>query len=159
MSTIEPQPVAVADVDAFTVTRTIRIAATRARVWQALTQEEHISGWFGDRTELPERRVGGEGAFIWDDHGAVPVRIEQYDEPDVFAYTWGSPGQPLAPGNATLVRFTLADDGDGTLLTVVETGFGELTTRDPRAELEDHRRGWSSELDELVGYLEPVRSA
>ncbi|GCE76069.1 SRPBCC family protein [Cellulomonas biazotea] len=154
MSTTEPQPVAVADVDTFTVTRTIHIDAPRDRVWLALTHEDHISSWFGDTATLPDRRVGGEGVFGWADHGDIPVRIEEYDEPAVFAYTWGAVGQPLLPENSTLVRFTLDADGDATRLTVVETGFGTLTDRDPRTELDEHRKGWTSELDELVAHLE-----
>ena len=40
----------------------------------------------------------------------------------------------------------------GTQLTVVETGFE--TTSDPAANLESHRGGWDSELDELVAFVE-----
>ena len=40
----------------------------------------------------------------------------------------------------------------GTTLTVVESGFDALG--DPIARMEDNRGGWTSELDELVAYLE-----
>ncbi|MEP6561594.1 MAG: hypothetical protein ABJD68_11065 [Nakamurella sp.] len=40
----------------------------------------------------------------------------------------------------------------GTQLTVVESGFE--TTSDPVANLESHRTGWDSELDQLVALLE-----
>ena len=44
--------------------------------------------------------------------------------------------------------------GAGTVLTVVERGFGTLT--DPQAALESNRGGWTAELDELVAYVESI---
>jgi len=144
---------AVVDQETFTVTRTVHVRASVDRVWAALTQEDLLSQWFGQRTSLPDLRVGGEGTFSWDDNPDQPVRIEEYDEPSVFAFRWASPnGEPLREDNSTVARFTLAAEGEGTVLTVVETGFEHLA--DARAALEDHRQGWTSELDELVDLLE-----
>jgi uncharacterized protein YndB with AHSA1/START domain len=166
--TTPPQPPAVADADTFTVTRTVHVAAPVERVWLALTHEDHMTRWFGARASLPEVRVGAEGYIGFEGYGDFVVRVEEVDEHRVFAYTWGAhPGdpEPLADGTSTLVRFTLVPDDDGTRLTVTETGFGTLTSRDPHQALEDNRQGWTSELDELVAYLEqdavldPVRSA
>ncbi|MCB7135817.1 SRPBCC domain-containing protein [Cellulosimicrobium marinum] len=144
---------AVVDEATFTVRRTVRIEAGVERVWAALTQEDLISQWFSQRTTLPERRVGAEGVLSWDDYPDQPVRIEEYDEPSVFAFRWAGPaGEPLREDNSTVARFTLVPDGDATVLTVVETGFEHLA--DARAAMEDHRGGWTSELDELVDLLE-----
>ena len=144
---------AVVDEETFTVSRTVRIRASVDRVWAALTQEDLVSQWFGQRTTLPDLRVGGEGVLGWDGEVDVPVRIEEYDEPSVFAFRWSAPaGEPLTPENSTVARFTLVPDGDSTVLRVVETGFERLA--DARAMLEDHRGGWTSELDELVAVLE-----
>ena len=159
-----PQPPAVADVETFTVTRTVHVAAPVERVWQALTREEHMTRWFGARASLPEVHVGAEGYIGFEGYGDFVIRVEEYDEHRAFAYTWGAhPGdpEPLDEGTSTLVRFTLAPEDDGTRLTVVESGFGSLTSRDPRTALEDNRQGWTSELDELLAYLEQdvVRSS
>ncbi|MFC8923094.1 SRPBCC domain-containing protein [Cellulosimicrobium sp. NPDC057127] len=144
---------AVVDEATFMVTRTVHVRASVERVWAALTQEELVSQWFGQRTSLPDLRVGGEGTFGWDDNPGFAVRIEEYDEPSVFAFRWSeSAGEALRPDSSTVARFTLVPDGDGTVLTVVETGFEHLA--DGRAALEDHRQGWTSELDELVAVLE-----
>ncbi|MBD5784742.1 SRPBCC domain-containing protein [Cellulosimicrobium terreum] len=144
---------AVIDQETFTVTRTVHVRATVDRVWAALTQEDLISQWFGQRATLPELRVGAEGVFGWDGHPDGPVRIEEYDEPSVFAIRWASPeGEPLREDNSTVARFTLVPDGGATVLTVVETGFEHQA--DARAAMEDHRGGWTAELDELVDLLE-----
>lgn len=144
---------AVVDSESFTVSRTVTIDAPPERVWAALTQEDLISGWFGQRTELPDLRVGGAGVFSWPDVPDVQVRIEEYDPTTVFAFRWGAPvGEPMDESNSTVARFTLAAGSAGTVLRVVETGF-ELV-EDTTGTLESHRQGWTSELDELVVLLE-----
>jgi uncharacterized protein YndB with AHSA1/START domain len=145
---------AVVDPERYTVTRTIRICASIGTVWDAVTRPEHISRWFGETARFDSFAVGAGGAFGWAAHGEFPVRIEEIDEPGVFAFTWGAPGVPIELGNSTTARFTLASDGDITTLTVTETGFERL--RQPLASLEDNRDGWNSELDELVAYVESL---
>ncbi len=147
------QPPAVIDAETFTVTRTVHIKTTPDRVWAALTQSDLIAQWLGNTADLPDLRVGGEGTFGFDGYGVFPVRIDEFDEPAVFTFTWGTPGEPIAPENSTQVRFTLVPDGDATILSVVETGFA-LLSRDPIDAMNSNREGWTSELDELVAYLE-----
>ncbi|WP_421734951.1 SRPBCC domain-containing protein [Cellulomonas sp.] len=151
MASVDPQ--ATIDTERYEVTRTVHIRATPERVWDALTRDDLIAQWFGSTADLPDLRVGGTGTFGFEGYGEFPVRIEEYDEPVVFAFTWGSPGEPLRADNSTLVRFTLVADGDATLLTVVESGF-DLLARDPLVAMEDNRGGWTAELDELVTLLE-----
>ncbi|WP_421743330.1 SRPBCC family protein [Cellulomonas sp.] len=151
MTTVNPQ--AVIDTESYQVTRTVHIHATPDRVWAALTRDDLVAQWFGSTARLPDLRVGGIGTFGFEGYGEFPVRIEEYDEPVAFAFTWGSPGEPLREDNSTLVRFTLVPDGDATLLTVVESGF-DLLGRDPLVAMENNRGGWTAELDELVALLE-----
>ena len=151
MATVNPQ--AVIDTESYQVTRTVHIRSTPDRVWAALTRDDLVAQWFGSTADLPDLRVGGMGPFGFEGYGEFPVRIEEYDAPVVFAFTWGSPGEPLREDNSTLVRFTLVPDGDATLLTVVESGF-DLLGRDPLVAMENNRGGWTAELDELVALLE-----
>ena len=150
---------AVVDTQNFRITRTVHINATPARVWAALTRDDLITQWLGSSASLPDLRVGGEGTFGFDGYGEFPVRIDEYDEPTVFAFTWGTPpaphagGEPMRPDNSTQVRFTLVPDGEATMLSVVESGFAALS-RDPATAMEENRQGWTHELDELVAYLE-----
>jgi len=144
---------AVADRETFSVSRTVTIDAPPERVWAALTQEELVSDWFGQRTELPDLRVGGEGVLGWTDVPDVQVRIEEYDPTTAFAFRWGAPvDETMDETNSTVARFTLAVQGDATVLRVVETGFDLVA--DPAGTLESHQQGWTSELDELVALLE-----
>ena len=148
-------PPAVIDDESWSVTRTISIAAPRSRVWAALTRPELISQWFGQRTELDRVEVGGSGHFYFEGYGENPVVIVEHQPESAFGYRWGKQGEPVRDDNSTLVRFTLDDEGDGTVLSVVETGFGLLAGDDDyrRAQLDEHRGGWDHELDELVALV------
>lgn len=144
------------DEDAYRVTRTVRIAAPRSVVWDALTQPAQIGQWFGQRASFPDGvHAGAEGVFSWDEYGDFPVRIVRHDPMDVFAFTWGTGEQPLREDNATTARFDLHEEDGTTVLTVVETGFESLAggAAAQRAAMTDNATGWTEELDELVEYL------
>ena len=153
MTSNEPSTV---DEQAFTVRRTIRIAAPVEKVWSAVTEPEHISRWFG-RAEFDGTGVGTRGTLTWD-RGSVPLRIEAMEAPLMVSYRWsnddalGVTPDEVDDATSTVFTFTLEPEADGTRLTVVETGFER--TSDPAANLESHRGGWDGELDKLVALLE-----
>jgi uncharacterized protein YndB with AHSA1/START domain len=151
--TIDPNPPATIDPDAFSVSRTITIKAPIDRVWAAVTEPEHIVKWAGSGATLDRLDVGGRGTWTFDGYGTVPLEIEELDPPHAIAYRWGNAKYPdIDPGQSTVFRFTLTPVDGGTQLTVVETGFETLS--DPAARMADNQGGWTSELDELVAYLE-----
>ncbi|WP_156999130.1 SRPBCC domain-containing protein [Agromyces terreus] len=146
----------VIDEAAYTVRRTIRIGAAVERVWQAITEPEHISRWFG-KAELDGSGPGARGSLTFENYGRVPLVIEAVDAPRSISYRWGNDDAagelPAEVGErSTVFTFTLEAVADGTELTVVETGFD--ATSDPRSNMLDHAEGWVSELDKLVALLE-----
>lgn len=134
------------------ITRSIDINAPVQRVWAALTQPELIAQWFGDVCEF-DARPGGTGHFGWTEHGAeFRVVVEHVDEPKTLVYRWArESGVDPVPGNSTVVRFDLAELGDGTRVTLVETGFDELA--DPQGAHADNSGGWTAELGDLTSFL------
>ena len=150
-------PSSVVDDCAFSVRRTIRIAAPLAKVWAAVTEPEHISRWFG-QAAFDGANAGARGTLTWPDRKPIPVRIEAIEAQRMVSYRWGNDDasgvvpDELDDRHSTVFTFTLAEVADGTELTVVETGFE--TTSDPASNLADHRDGWNGELDKLVALLE-----
>ena len=144
---------AVADQATFSVRRSIRIDAAIEKVWRAVTVPEYISSWFGHVV-----LEGGAGTITWPDRYAIPLKVEAIDEPRLISYRWnnddalGSAPAELDVATSTVFTFTLETVAEGTLLTVVESGFE--ATSDPVANLEFHRQGWNSELDKLTAYVE-----
>ncbi|MBC7589727.1 MAG: SRPBCC domain-containing protein [Salinibacterium sp.] len=144
---------AVVDDETYDVTRSVLIRAHRSAVWEAITAPELITEWFGDTATFDRLDVGGKGVFGWAHYGDIPVEIVEIIEPAVFAFRWAN---HLTKDGDTLVRFTLDEVADGTLLRVVESGFDRLNCGDERrrGHAEDNREGWDAELDELVAFLE-----
>lgn len=150
-------PSSIVDESAFTVRRTIRIAAPVEKVWQAVTEPAHISKWFG-QAAFAGSHAGALGTLTWPGRDPIPVRIEAVDAPRLVSYRWGNDDasgvvpDSLDDQTSTVFTFTLVEVDGGTELTVVETGFEN--TSDPAANLVDHRGGWNDELDKLVALLE-----
>ena len=150
---------AVLDGDAYTVTRSISIAASVEKVWLAITEPEHLSRWFG-QTVLLGSGPGAVGTMTFEGYGAIPIRVEAIDAPWSVTYRWNNDDAlgilppSVVESSSTIFTFTLEAHGAGTTLTVVESGFER--TSEPEANLESHRRGWDLELDKLVALLKEV---
>lgn len=147
----------VVDEESFSVRRSIRIAASVDKVWRAVAEPEHVSRWFG-QTVLDGAGVGATGTMTFPDYDVIPLRIEEFDEPRRITYRWnnddalGKLPDHVDESTSTVFTFTLEADGDGTRLTVVESGFER--TSDPLGNLESHRTGWDLELDKMVALVE-----
>ncbi|TDE91534.1 hypothetical protein EXU48_15410 [Occultella glacieicola] len=148
-------PPAVIDADAFSVRRTIRINAPREKVWRTVTEPDLVSQWFGELV-LTGTGVGAHGTIGWPDQPDVPIRVDTFEPPSMVSYRWcneeGPPLDAVDEERSTVFTFTLEETPDGTLLTVVETGFDN--TGDPAVNMASHRDGWDGELDKLVALLE-----
>jgi uncharacterized protein YndB with AHSA1/START domain len=140
------------------IEREVLIDVPVERVWALITEPEHLGKWFGDAGAEVDLRPGGELSLSWEDYGTVRGRVEQVEPQRLFSYRWrlldrtpdGEPGE----GNSTLVEFTLAAEGEGTRLRVIESGFADLTR--PEEKFEDNSKGWGMELGELADYAQRV---
>jgi uncharacterized protein YndB with AHSA1/START domain len=137
------------------IEREILIEAPVEVVWAVVTEPEHVSGWFSDSVEL-DLRPGGEMTLHWSGHGSVNGLVERVEKPHLFSFRWvvAQPGERLLEENSTLVEFRLSHEGDGTRLTVIESGFNALAGTDDEKQrhYDDHQQGWQKELGELVDY-------
>lgn len=141
------------------IVRETVVAAPVGRVWEVLTRPEYLPRWFGAEKAEIDLRPGGALTMVWAEHGVGHARVERVDAPDAFSFRWGiEPGVEPAPGEETLVEFTLAPAGDGTRLRVVESGFTALNR--PADKQEWHRErnvdGWRQVLDALAAHVSGV---
>jgi uncharacterized protein YndB with AHSA1/START domain len=82
------------------------------KVWRALTEPEHLAAWFPADIH-GERAAGAALRFVFrnDEGPEEDGEILTYDPPKALQYRWGE----------ELLRFELEPDGDGCMLTFVNT--------------------------------------
>lgn len=128
-----------------TIERQMTFRVPRETVWAAITEPEQIARWFGTGAEL-DLRPGGEGTLSWENLGVTTsITVEAVDPPSRFAYRW----QSNRAGPKTLVEFRLEEIPNGTRLTLVESGFGQLG----EDSWQGNEYGWDEELGDLRAYL------
>lgn len=143
------------------IERSIVINAPRPRVWRALSNAEEFGGWFGvnleGKTFAPGRRVQGPITIKGYEHILFDVVVERVEPEQVLSYRWHpNPFDPKVDYDKeqrTLVTFTLKDAGAGTLLTVVESGFDNVS---PERRLEAFRmnsRGWEGQMANIQRHV------
>jgi uncharacterized protein YndB with AHSA1/START domain len=135
------------------IERTVELPHPPGKVWAALTTAEGLAAWFGDTAAI-DLRPGGAARMTWASGHETNMRVERVEEPTVFAFTWQIERLPKDDPRRTYVEFTLEPAGAGTRLTVVETGFAQLSEDTRRQVYDDHTEGWGSELGELASYLD-----
>ena len=135
------------------IERSVEIAHPPAKVWAALTTAQGLSAWFGQEVKI-DLRPGGSAEMKWDNGYTADMRVERVEEPTVFGFTWHIYGLPDDDPRRTYVEFTLEPNDSGTRLTVVESGFAQLTDDAFREAYDGNTKGWASELGELVDYLD-----
>ena len=137
------------------IERVVELAHPVQKVWDALTTAEGLGGWFGSKADV-DLRVGGEAHVEWAqfDGAKATLSIKVLEPPRRFGYTWGIEGLPAGDPRQTYVEFSLVPTGQGTRLTVVETGFAQLPADVHGSAYDGNVEGWTTELDELVAYLD-----
>ena len=141
------------------IERDVLIAAPVERVWKLITRAEHLGRWLGDAGAEIDLRPGGALTLRWGDDDVAHGRIVTVEPPHRFAYRWllTEDAEPT-PANSTLTEFTVAAEGDGTRVAVVESGFAALACSDEQraSNLASNTKGWAMELGELERYAAQV---
>jgi uncharacterized protein YndB with AHSA1/START domain len=105
------------------IRKEIVLDAPREEVWEALTDPERLEDWFANDVEL-DLRPGGGACFRWANGEERHAVVREVEPGERLAFDWEDDGE---------VEFTLADEADGTLLTVVETSPAWSTALDVQA--------------------------
>lgn len=141
------------------IERSILINASRERVWRALSTPEEFGTWFGvdlkGQAFAPGQRARGlMGAGCGHDNLWFDVIVERVEPQDLFSYRWHpyavDPAVDYSGEARTLVTFTLKDVSDGTLLTVVESGFDNVPAHRRVEAFQMHSGGWEAQLKNIA---------
>jgi uncharacterized protein YndB with AHSA1/START domain len=154
------------------IVKSVVLNAPRYRVWPALTDAKAFGTWFGadfDGSFTPGTHVMGritptqvdsEVARMQEPYKGMPIEldIERIDPLRLLSFRW----HPFAIDRSadystepmTLVEFELEEVGDGTRLTVTESGFERLPA-DRRAEaFQANEGGWEKQIGLVRNFVE-----
>jgi uncharacterized protein YndB with AHSA1/START domain len=138
---------------ALMVERSVRIDAPLQRVWQAITDVKQIEAWYSPGTpwRSSDFNVGGTLSTYdpqTDAEKFVQV-IEVLDPPRKLSLR----SVPALPELPEVTTYTLREEGDGTRLTISNSGY-ELKASDTRhGQMEQNAFGYGMMLENLRAFL------
>lgn len=142
--------------DLHRIDRTIEIHAPPDRVWRALTTPQELSVWFQVTIE-GSIEPGNE---VWMQHQNQRFRVQFVEMTPAHRFVWHwhpgavDPAVDYSLEPRTIVTFTLEPSAHGTLLTVSETGFDEISLARRAKVYADNSQGWAEVLTWLQKYAE-----
>ena len=142
------------------IEKKIHLRAPRDRVWRAITNIPEFCKWFGAETtgvfepgarlQLTSTEESCKGLVFY-------MFIEQMEPGRLFSWRWHPgvhhPELDYYAEPTTLVEFRLEDADNGTLLTVVESGFTQLSLTRRAAVFGENDQGWEQQLKSLERYV------
>ena len=142
------------------IEKQILLRAPRARVWRALADAGEFGQWFGVKLNgpfAPGARLLGQVTHPGYEHVRFEITIERM-EPERLLSWRGHPHtiDPQADYSAeptTLVVFELTDAPDGTLLTVVESGFDGIPWARRLEAYRGNEQGWAMQMKAIERYI------
>jgi uncharacterized protein YndB with AHSA1/START domain len=142
------------------IERSIRIDSPRSRVWRAISNAEAFGAWFGadlkGQAFVPGQRVQGPITIKGYEHILFDVVVERVEPEKLLSYRWHpyavDPAIDYSKEERTLVTFTLEDAGQGTLLTVVESGFDKVPPSRRMEAIRMNTGGWEAQLNNIQRY-------
>jgi uncharacterized protein YndB with AHSA1/START domain len=146
------------------IEKRIELKAPVSRVWRALTDYREFGQWFRVKLDgpfVPGQVSRGQMTYPGYEHVKWEAVVEKMEPERLFSFTWPHPKSFDPAGYSgdyskdptTLVEFRLEKTKNGTLLTVVESGFDKLPGD---LRLEAFRRnegGWSEQMKNIENYV------
>ncbi|HSL91516.1 MAG TPA: SRPBCC family protein [Candidatus Limnocylindrales bacterium] len=138
----------------------ILLRAPRARVWRALTDAEEFGAWFGVKlagTFAPGASV--KGTITEKEYEGLPFElvVERIEPHRLFSWRWHpyavDPDVDYSGEPPTLVMCELEEVADGTVLTLVESGFDRIPAARRAEAYRMHEEGWAAQMKSIEQYL------
>lgn len=142
------------------IEKQIVLRAARSRVWRALTDPQEFGAWFRVRLETgfaPGQKASGAITYAGYEHVRFEATVERMEQERLFAFRWHpyavDPKVDYSKEPTTLVEFKLADHPDGTLLSVVESGFDRVPAHRRGEAFLRNSEGWEIQLRNIESHV------
>ncbi|HLM79390.1 MAG TPA: SRPBCC family protein [Terriglobales bacterium] len=142
------------------IEKRIELKAPVSRVWRALTDYREFGQWFCVKIDGPF--VAGQvsrGHITYPGYEQLKWEavVEKMEPERLFSYTWHpyavDPKADYSKETPTLVEFTLEKTANGTLLTVVESGFDKIPAARRDEAFRRNEGGWAEQMKNVEKYV------
>ncbi|MGH9360649.1 MAG: SRPBCC family protein [Thermoanaerobaculia bacterium] len=143
------------------IEKQVVLRAPRTRVWRALTDPEEFGSWFGVDLKSAVFEVGatvrGQITHPGYEHLTMEIVIDRLEPERVFAYRWHpgavDPAIDYSQEPMTTVVFELQDAPEGTLLTLVESGFDGIPLHRRAEAWRMNDEGWAEQMKNIEAHV------
>jgi uncharacterized protein YndB with AHSA1/START domain len=142
------------------IEKKILLRAPKDRVWRALSDSKEFGSWFGAKLTgefSPGATVSGPITSKGYEHLTMSVTVERVEKERLLAFRWipydVDPKANTANEPTTLVEFHLEEGKEGTLLTVVESGFDKVPLARRAKAFESNSEGWAEQLKNIERHV------
>jgi len=142
------------------IEKKVMLRAPRSRVWCAITDAQEFGTWFLVKFEGPfleGAAIRGKITHPGYEHLTMELEIERIQPETYFAYRWHpyavDPAVDYSAEPTTLVEFHFEDTGQGTLLTIVESGFDRIPLERREKAFRMNDNGWGQQARNIEQYV------
>jgi len=142
------------------IEKRIVLHASRSRVWRAITNAEEFGAWFGVKLQgsfVEGASIRGNITYPGYEHLTMEVRVERIDPERYFAYSWHpyaiDPTVDYSSEPMTLVEFQLEDADEGTVLTIIESGFDHIPVARRAEAFRKNDQGWAEQTRNIERHV------
>lgn len=142
------------------IEKRIMLRAAQSRVWRAITNAEEFGAWFGVKIEsafAEGATVRGQITYPGYEHVTMEIQIERIEPERLFSYRWHpyaiDTSVDFSSEPTTLVEFRLEEAENGTLLTIVESGFDRIPLARRAEAFKMNDGGWTEQTKNIERYV------
>ena len=142
------------------IEKNILLHAPKARVWRALTNAGEFGSWFGVKLDsgfAVGQPTTGKITYPGYEHLTFEATVERMEAEQLFSFRWHpyaiDPKIDYSQEPTTLVEFRLEETADGTLLTVVESGFDRIPAERRAEAFRMNDNGWSQQMENVQRHV------
>lgn len=142
------------------IEKQVLLRAPRSRVWRALTDYKEFGTWFRVKLEGPFAEGAwsrGQITYPGYEHIKMEVLVERIEPERYFSYRWHpcaiDPAVDYSHEPTTLVEFRLEESPQGTVLTIVESGFDRIPLERRAEAFRMNEGGWAEQARNIERHV------
>jgi uncharacterized protein YndB with AHSA1/START domain len=160
MMEIESRTETTKESDTNRIEKRVTLRAPRSRVWRAIANADEFGKWFGVKMEdsfAEGATARGKITHQGFDNMQLEIFVERIVPETFFSYRWHpyaiDPKSDYSGEPTTLVEFRLDETEDGTVLTIVESGFDRVPLARRAEAFRMNEHGWTSQVKNIERYV------